>query len=69
MTKNEKLLTVCEIAGLLGRSEKYVYKLKAMPGAPFIANRAYFSDVLDFLKRTNPHPCKRKKICVDAPQG
>lgn len=56
----EKMLSVCEIARILGRSERYVRALQKHKGAPFVAGRAYLRDVIKFLKETNLKPCRRK---------
>lgn len=55
------MLSVCEIADRLGRSERYVRALSRMRGSPFICGRAYFSAVLEFLKKTDAKPTGRKK--------
>ena len=57
----EKMLSVCEIARLLGRSERYVREIQKQKGSPFVSGRAYFSEVVAFLRRTNLKPCRRKK--------
>ena len=50
------MLSVCEIANKLGRSERYVRALSKMGGSPFVGGRADFSAVLKFLKKTNAKP-------------
>ena len=58
----ERMLSVCEIANKLGRSERYVRALTKAKGNPFVCGRAYLTAVLEFLKTTNIKPlCKPKK--------
>ena len=57
----ERMLSVCEIAGKLGRSERYVRALSKVRGSPFVCGRAYLSEVLKFLKDTKIQPLKKPK--------
>lgn len=56
---DEKMLSVCELARHLSRSERYVYQIKNAPDSPFVGGRAYLSDVIEFL-RLHPSPCSRR---------
>ena len=58
---NERMLSIGEIAIKLGRSERYVSELAKLPHSPFVAGRAFFSEIINFLKNENPRPCARKK--------
>lgn len=57
----ERMLSVCEIAKKMGRSERYVYALARAKNTPFVCGRAYLSEVLKFLKDTKIQPLKKLK--------
>ena len=51
-----RMLSVCEIAAHLARSERYVYQIKANAPEIFIGSRAYISDIIAYLRA---HPSVR----------
>lgn len=51
----DELLSVCELAARLGRSERYVREMKAR-GFRMVGGRATLGAALDFLEDM-PHPC------------
>lgn len=52
---SEELLSVCELAARLGRSERYVREMKAR-GFRMSGGRATLREARDFLDDV-PHPC------------
>lgn len=59
MEKNNKRLSVCELADALGRSVRYVIYMKAR-GFIMIGGRATVPEALEFLEKT-PKPCSNIK--------
>lgn len=49
------MLSVCEIALKIARSERYVYQIKRNAPELFVGHRAYLADILRYL-RTHPSP-------------
>lgn len=58
--REEIMLSVCEIARKLGRSERYVYQIKANAPEVFRGGRAFFCDILNYLDK-HPSPTRHAK--------
>lgn len=58
--REEIMLSVCEIARKLGRSERYVYQIKANAPEIFRGGRAFFCDILNYLDK-HPSPTRHAK--------
>lgn len=56
----EKLLSVCELAATLGRSESYIWAMKRS-GFVMTGGRATLSEARAFLLRCQ-QPCSRKPL-------
>lgn len=54
------MLSVCEIARKLGRSERYVYQIKANAPEIFHGGRAFFRDILEYLDK-HPSPTRHAR--------
>lgn len=52
---SDRLLSVCELAAVLGRSERYVREMKAR-GFRMSGGRATIAEAREFLEEM-PHPC------------
>ena len=58
--REEIMLSVCEIARKLGRSERYVYQIKTNAPGLFHGGRAFFRDILEYLDK-HPSPTRHAK--------